>query len=107
MSESWQESMIKFLTRDDGTFDRDRLQMLADDLKTEAEEGYARTIEQTRTPEQELELAQKRARLMRGSVKTLPSDCLSRAPKCKKPIPMRMASVSGCLVASSASQRVN
>ena len=66
MSESWQESMIKFLTRDDGTFDRDRLQMLADDLKTEAEEGYARTIEQTRTPEQELELAQKRGEINEG-----------------------------------------
>ena len=74
MSESWQESMIKFLTRDDGTFDRDRLQMLADDLKTEAEEGYARTIEQTRTPEQELELAQEGEINERFGQK-LPSDC--------------------------------
>ena len=66
MSESWQESMLKFLTRDDGTFDRDRLQLLADDLKEQAEGGYARTIEQTRTPEQELELARKRGEINEG-----------------------------------------
>ena len=40
-----QESMIKFLFRDDGTFDRDRLQLLAADLKEQADEGYAQTIE--------------------------------------------------------------
>ena len=61
-----QESMIKFLFRDDGTFDRDRLQLLAADLKEQADEGYAQTIEQTRTPEQELELARKRGEINEG-----------------------------------------
>lgn len=58
---SLQESMIKFLFRDDGTFDRDRLQLLAADLKEQADEGYAQTIEQTQSPEDTLRLGLKRA----------------------------------------------
>ena len=58
---SLQESMIKFLFRDDGTFDKDRLQLLAADLKEQAEGGYAQTIEQTQSPREILQLNKERA----------------------------------------------
>ena len=58
---SWQESMLKFITRDDGTLDPDRLKILTKDLEEQAESGYAQTIEQTQSPRETLELAKERA----------------------------------------------
>ena len=63
---SLQESMIKFLFRDDGTFDKDRLQLLAADLKEQADEGYAQTIEQTQSPREILQLNKERAEFEQG-----------------------------------------
>ena len=63
---SWQESMLKFITRDDGTLDPARLKKLTEDLEEQAESGYAQTIEQTQSPREILDLGKERAEFEQG-----------------------------------------
>ena len=63
---SWQESMLKFITRDDGTLDPARLKKLTEDLEEQSESGYAQTIEQTQSPRETLQLNKERAEFEQG-----------------------------------------